>query len=156
MTEYIFTGVVLPERAQISFNRDSEVEHIGTGMNANIAIKVLLNQISVWLDTESETNIYDLKNIVANCVRRELSIFGFIKGYAYDVDISRVQNRQKNIDTVFGIDIPIVSKRTRDDAVIERVGLIYSKCSGDAGVLLGRCFEDLRLAMKFPGNPPAN
>jgi hypothetical protein len=73
-----------------------------------------------------------------------------VKGFAYDVEVTRVLNRERKIDRIFGIDIPIIAHRNKAIDLIERLNAIRNKTFGSDGVLLHRCFNDLTSAMKNP------
>jgi hypothetical protein len=89
MTPYLFQGLVLPERAQLSLQCALRFTHVTSGVAATARVSVVLNQIAVWIDTEVEWDIVDLRNVVKNILQNELAIIAYLKGYAYDVEIRR-------------------------------------------------------------------
>ena len=90
MITYLFEGVVLPERAQISLNFGMAFEHLTTETQATARISIVLNQIAIWIDSKIEWNIFDLRNVVKNIVLNEIAIVGYLRGYAYEVEIRRI------------------------------------------------------------------
>jgi hypothetical protein len=150
MQTYLFEGVVLPERAQLSVQFSVQFTHITSGVTGKADVSVVLNQVAVWVDSEAEWDIFDLRNTVRNLLQNELAVIGYLEGYAYDLEITRVLNRTLGIDYVFGIDIPCIAERNKAIDKHERLTLIRQKSSGREGVLLHRCFNDLAMAMKSP------
>lgn len=150
MQTYLFEGVVLPERAQLSVRFSVEFMHITSGLTGKADISVVLNQVAVWVDSEAEWDIYDLRNTIRNLLQNELAVIGYLEGYAYDLEVTRVLNRTLGVDLVFGIDIPCIAERNKEIDKLERLTLIRQKSSGREGVLLHRCFNDLTMAMKIP------
>lgn len=148
MTTYLFLGLVHPERAQLTLNCSFGFTHLTSATKAIARISISLNQIAVWIDTEVAWDIYDLRNVVKSIVSHELEIIGFVKGYAYDVEIRRVLNPAHQIDYVFGVDIPCITERNKDIDLTTRITDIRSKINGPEGVYLHRCFADLVSAMK--------
>ena len=107
MQPYIFQGIVLPERAQLSLQFSVEFVHLSSGIRATAQVSILLNQAVIWVQTEYDWNIFDLRNIVTNIVQG-------LKGFAYDFELIRVLNQERATDYVFGIDIPCLAARGKD------------------------------------------
>lgn len=148
MTTYLFEGLVHPERANISLQCDFEFTHLTSGKNCQVKLSIRLNQIAVWIESESEWDVFDLRNVVRAVVAHELEVVGFVLGYAYEVEIKRVLNPSLDVDAVFGIDIPCITERNKDVDLVERLKEIRNKTYGSNGVFLQRCFADLSQAMK--------
>lgn len=148
MNIYLFQGIVHPERAQITLECAFPFTHLTSGAQCQARLSILLNQTAVWIETESEWDIFDLRNIVRAVVTHELELVGFIKGFSYEVEIKRVLNPALGVDYVFGIDIPCLSERNKDVDLAERLNELRPKTFGPDGVLLHRCFADLSQAMK--------
>jgi hypothetical protein len=148
---YLFQGVVLPERAQLTLTTAIGVVAETSDQYVEARISILLNQVAVWIDTEVEWDILDLRNTVRGVLQNELAIVGYVKGLAYDVEIRRVLNRGLGIDHVFGIEIPCIAQRTTgltDPTSV--LAEIRRKTVGPNGYLLYRCLNDLCSAMKHP------
>ena len=114
MEPYLFQGVVLPERAQLSLQFGLRFVHLVSGIPAIAKVSIILNQVAVWVESDYDWNVSDLRNVVKNIVFHQLAIVGYLKGYAYDFEITRVVNQSRGIDLVFGIDIPCLAKRGED------------------------------------------
>lgn len=148
MKPYIFQGVVLPERAQLTLQFELGFEHLSSGVKATAKVSILLNQVVVWIETDHDWDIFDLRNVVANIVRSQLQIIGYLKGYAYDFELTRVLKQEPPTDYVFGIDIPCLTERGKDVDFPEAFAKVRKKTTGRNGVYLNRCFGDLVSAMK--------
>jgi len=148
MEPYLFHGVVLPERAQLSLTFGVKFSHLASGINAEARVSIFLNQVAVWVDSEHNWDIFDLRNVVKNLVQGHLAMIGYLKGYAYDVEITRVLSRERSIDFVFGIDIPCITNRNPNIDLNEALLQLRDKTTGEHGVFMHRCFDDLVSAMK--------
>lgn len=149
MEPYLFTGVVLPERAQLSLQAGLGFTHLLTGINGTAKISIVLNQVAVWVESDHAWDIFDLRNIVKNIVHDQLAMLGYLKGYAYDFEVTRVLSQSRGIDQVFGIDIPCITERGTAVDLPAAMSKLSEKVSGPTGVLLSRCLKDLASSMKF-------
>lgn len=148
MVSYLYQGVVLPERAQVTLQVSKEFSHLSSGFSGSAAVSIILNQIAVWIKSENEWDIFDLRNVVKKIVQGQLDIIGYVQGYAYDSEITRVLCEEKNIDYVFGIGIPCLSERNKSMDLQAVVMRLYQQFGGDYGIYLQRSFSDLNSAMK--------
>ncbi|MBU9437956.1 hypothetical protein [Burkholderia multivorans] len=148
MEPYFFQGIVLPERAQLSLQFSLKFGHVHSGKQASARVSVVLNQVAVWIDTDDEWNVVDLRNVVNNIVRPHLDMLGFLLGHAYDLSITRVVNRERGVDYVFGIDTPCISPAAEKLDVEAELLKLRDKTIGPNGIYLNRCFGDLVSAMK--------
>lgn len=150
MTRYLFQGSVLPKRASLSFGAPArDFIHYTSDKSLTAKIDIILNEVAVWIDTEQEWNIYDLRNVVYTILQNDLAILSFITGYAYQLEITRALNKELSIDRVFGIEIPCIEERNKGVDIMARFEEIVSKVSGADGMYLHRCFTDLVSAMKM-------
>ncbi len=148
MEPYFFHGTVLPERAQLSLQFSLKFGHVHSGKRASARVSIVLNQVAVWIDTEDEWDVVDLRNVVINIVRPHLDMLGFLLGHAYDLSIARVVNRERGVDYVFGIDTPCLAPRAEAIDVDAEILKLRDKTIGPHGIYLNRCFGDLVSAMK--------
>ena len=146
---YLFTGVVLPERAQLSLKFGLRFSILASGEKADAKVSVILNQIAVTVETNSEIDIFDLRNVVKNILQGHLAMIGFIHGHTYDFEVTRVINSQREIDFVFGIDIPDLSKRHASFNPETMLSRLRDRSIGEAGIFVRRCLNDLVFAMKY-------
>ncbi|WP_201296962.1 hypothetical protein [Billgrantia tianxiuensis] len=148
MEEYLFSGVVLPERAQLSMEFSLGFSHIGSGVSGVANVSIVLNQVVVWIDSCHDWNVFDLRNVVKTIVQNRLAMISYFKGYAYEFEIIRVLNKGRGIDYVFGIEIPCLEERGREIDLQESLFNLHDKTVGPNGVFLHRCLGDLVSAMK--------
>jgi hypothetical protein len=148
MEPYFFQGVVLPERAQLSLQYTLGFSHITSGVAGVAKVSVVLNQVAVWIESDHEWDIFTLRNVVKNLVQGHLDMVGYLKGYAYDFELTRVLNQSRSVDYVFGIDIPCLAERGKSLDLNEELIKLRDKTIGTSGVFLNRCFSDLASAMK--------
>lgn len=148
MDAYLFAGIILPERAQLSLQSARRFVHLSSGITGGVRVSILNNQLAVWVESDHDWDVFDLRNMVKTWVQNQLAIVGFVLGYAYEIEISRVLHQKKSIDYVFGIDIPCLASRSENLDVAAELERFERKCFGPNGVFLHRCFTDLSFAMK--------
>lgn len=148
MEPYLFYGVVLPERAQLSLQFALGFSHVVSGVEGVAKISIILNQIAVRVESEYNWDIFDLRNVVKNIVQNHLAMVGYLMGYAYDLEVTRVINQSREIDYVFGIDIPCLTERGKAINLRDTLVKLRDKTIGVNGVFLNRCFADLVSSMK--------
>jgi hypothetical protein len=148
MEPYVFYGVVRPERAQLSIQFALNFAHLASGVSAHAKVSIILNQVVVWVDSDHKWDIHDLRNVVQNIVQSHLAMVGYLRGYAYDCEITRVLNQFRDIDYVFGIDVPCLADRVKSADLHEALMKLRVKTEGVNGIYLQRCFSDLVSAMK--------
>ena len=150
MEPYLFYGVVRPERAQLTLSLELSFTHLSTGRPGKARVSVILNQAVVWVETEDAWDVFDLRNVVKGIIQTDLAMIGYLKGFAYDFEVTRVLNQSLGVDYVFGVDIPCIAKRGETIDLGVELSRLREKASGPHGVFLHRCFNDLASSMKHP------
>ena len=148
MEPYIFYGTVLPERAQLSLQCELEFSHVGSGVPGKAKLCIVLNQVVVWIESDYAWDIFDLRNVVKNIVQTQLAMVSFAKGFAYDFELTRAMNRERDIDYVFGVDIPVLAKRGENVDLGTELLLLREHSAGPNGVYVHRCLADLVSSMR--------
>jgi len=150
MSQYVLKGLVHPERAPLSVGpiKRQEIIHITTKKQLQIELNIVLNQITVWINSDEEWNLYDLRNIARNFVVTVCSVLSFIHGYYYEIEIIQILSKEKDIDLVFGIDTPCITNRAPVENLSKNFPSILEKTGGSEGIYYNRCFKDLNLALK--------
>jgi hypothetical protein len=148
MEPYLFSGVVRPERAGITLQFEFGFTHHVSGISGHAKVSILLNQVAVWVTSDHEWDIYDLRNVVKNIVSDHLAMVSYIRGNFYDLEISRVVNATRGVDYVLGVDIPYIVERNKSLEIAEVLPKLMKKTEGPFGAYLHRCFNDLVSAMK--------
>jgi len=148
---YFLDGMVHPERAQVPDRRISaKFRHAASGVDAKADVRIILNQVAVWVETEVEWNALDLRNVVKYLVQLEMDIVGYVLGHTYDVEIRRAICPETGVDVVFGVDVPCISELHRGVDLDARIAAMRPKLQGESGVFIHRCLRDLITAMKEP------
>ena len=109
-----------------------------------------MNELSIWIESVDEWDIFDLRNVVRYLTQTEMALLSYLTGCAYRVEIVRVTCQEREIDVVYGIDIPCITNRKRDLNFNTALTLLKQLCIGESGVYFGRCMNDLLLAMHLP------
>lgn len=111
--KYIFFGKVHPERATLTIsNVGGEIGANDIPFNGKLNVSIKLSQVIVELDTEAKLSTVDLRNTVETFVHTMVDVYGYLKGYAYSVELYSVYISEKGEHEVFGID---VIKITQDE-----------------------------------------
>ncbi|MEC5405800.1 hypothetical protein VOM14_09525 [Paraburkholderia sp. MPAMCS5] len=151
MYRYFLDGMVHPERAQIPDHRISaKFLHAASGIDAKADVRIILNQVAVWVETDVEWNPLDLRNAVRYFVQLEMDMVGYVLGHTYDVEIRRAICPEVGFDQVFGINVPCITELHRGVDLNTRIAAMRPKLQGESGVFLHRCLRDLITAMKEP------
>jgi hypothetical protein len=69
MEFYLFYGIVLPERAQLSLQLELKFLQPVYDRGIQAKISIVLNQVVVWVESEHEWDIFDLRNAVEDSSR---------------------------------------------------------------------------------------
>jgi hypothetical protein len=148
MPRVFFSGVVHPERASLSVsNINSTIVDADGRTKATITLNIYANQVTAAVDSEV-SDLYTLRNLVRSETEFVTSVAGFLFGYGYDVEITKVFDPQLKDTRVFGIDIPIVSERTKGRDTTALLNAIVPLCYGPDAVYLRRCLTDLSAALR--------
>jgi hypothetical protein len=148
MEPYLFYGVVLPERAQLTLQYAVEFSTAISGVKITVEVSILLNQVAVWVKSDYEWDIFDLRNTVTYIVQGHLALVGYLKGFVYDLEITRVLNLSRGIDYVYGIDIPCIAERNQPLDLKASLLRLQEKMVGPHGIFIHRCLNDLTSAMR--------
>lgn len=149
MEPYLFYGVILPERAQMSLNFELGFSHFSSGEEGEAKVSIVLNQLTVTVYTKTKWDIFDLRNVVKHIVQSHLGMIGYLKGYAYEFDVIRVLNPSLDIDYVFGIDVPCIAKPRESINLEMELNALRTKTVGENGMFIDRCLNDLVSSMKY-------
>jgi hypothetical protein len=111
--KYIFFGIVHPERATLTIsNIHGEIGAEDSHFKGIISVSIKLSQVAVEVDTDAKIATVDLRNTIENFVHTMVDVYGYLKGYAYTVEIFSVYVPETGKSEVFGID---VAKITQDE-----------------------------------------
>ena len=114
MNNYIFSGKVLPERANVSITPlEIKTGVIDSGISDTAIISIAVSQVSVIFNTNSDSDLMTLKNTVESLVRNLVDVYGYLSGRGYDIEITSVVDPEGK-HTVFGVGILELEKSQRD------------------------------------------
>lgn len=150
MPQYILKGIVHPQRATLSLSRPikEKVTHLSSKKELCIELNIVVNQITIWIESTEEWNLDDLRNIGRAFTITICSILTFIYGYYYEVEIIQMLYKEKGTDHIFGIDTPCISNRDSIKDFKAKFEDIINITNGKLGIYLQRCFKDLNSALK--------
>lgn len=121
---------------------------MASGLPGKAKVNILLNQVVVWIEVDREWDVFDLRNVVKNILQNNLAMLSYLKGYAYELEITRVLNPNRGVDYVFGIGIPCIEERGKLIDLDKELAELRGKMVGADGVFVGRCLNDLVSSMK--------
>lgn len=155
MKKLFLSGTLHPERAMLSVgNLEHELMAPDGKKQGRIKFNIYNNQITAFVEWENDSeDIYTLRNITKAGVELITNVVGFLKGYAYDVEIAKIFDGELDLSFVFGVQIPALEERNKDRDG-STVNHIYPLCFGSEGVYLRRCLGDLSMAIKHPDDTP--
>jgi hypothetical protein len=150
MPKWVFTGTVYPERAWFGIEPllqlQSSFPDFDTRISAVLSIGV--SKISCVVNTDSEVDLWTLRNMVDQLVAGVVDAAGYLMGRGYDLEIEAATNPETGEHTVFGVSIPIL-EATTSDREIPLLNLL--ELSGGSPPL-ARALADLRRAAREPSD----
>lgn len=147
MRRLTFTGTIRPERAVLSIGKIAHEIQLASGNKCVVMFDAYNNQLTAVVECDYKEDIYTLRNVVKSTVELVTDIIGFIRGYAYDVEVVKVVSEDLSLSHVFGIDIPALAERNKG-VEPEAVNHVYPLCMDTEGMYLKRALSDLAMAMR--------
>lgn len=153
MTEpaiYVFSGVVLPERAYVHIHDPirRDFRNVDAGINGTIQISIIKNQISVVLQLNQKyADILTLKNVIVDTIYCLTDSICFEMACALHVDIRSVLDIQSGQSAVFESVIPAM---TGDENELQEIRLFPIFDVAGREPLFGRAIGDYRSAIDRP------
>ncbi|UVM48327.1 hypothetical protein LOY38_18260 [Pseudomonas sp. B21-015] len=149
MENYFLQGIVLPERARFDTEWGLKGQHLSSGVFFSVKVSIVCNQVALWLEADKELSVVDLKNFANYVVFDQLHVYSFLMGCTLDFQLTRVINKEREVDYVYGIENPVLFGR-RDiaelDAPIQKIRALQV---GQDGALIHRALSDLSSAMRY-------
>ena len=85
MNKYMFSGKILPERAPIDIVLNGiKMDAIDAGISGTVNVSIIASQVSVIINTNSDSDIGTLKNYVEYLVKSLVDAIGYLYGRGYD------------------------------------------------------------------------
>lgn len=155
MKRFLFSGIVHPERLGLTLGTIDQMlaSQDGTKLGS-MKFSIQNSQITAVMEWENDSeDIFTPRNILKTFVEPILNITEFLKGYAFDIEITKVFESDLNEIRVFNNDIPALAERNKTRELTEAKN-VYPLCSGPEGIYLRRCLGDLNMAMKHADDTP--
>ena len=152
MREIIFSGVVHPERAQVSLSQSTQyLTDIGGNNIGTLIVEISVSQITAHLTTPREDiDLFTWRNSLQPRVEVLVDSFGFLVGSGYEIEIIKAYDLNTRKDHIYGVNIETLPACKTNDELKEKYALISSLFKGVEGGLLQRCLADLRMAIRNP------
>jgi hypothetical protein len=151
MKRYYFSGIVHPERALMSVEvvpiliQTSDGKDFGT-----LKFNIYNNQLTAVLECDDDSaDLLTLRNHIKVQISSVVNVMGFLKGRAYDIEITKVFNENLDETEIFGIEIPVLEQRNIEIDLNQAANHIHRLLIGVDGIYLRRCFEDFILSMRY-------
>ncbi len=147
MATLIFSGRVIPERADVSISVP-ELPLITPGgeFSGKMLLSIICSQILVKLDiSDTNINVPTIKNSIEPIVRGLVDAYGYLTGRGYDIEITSVINQTGQYH-VFGVEEEALAKiKGERPLTYQELFYIMAKCHQ-----LQRALGDLREAIRVP------
>ena len=151
---YTFSGLVHPERADVNIVLPEQIiTSLDGSFSGRVALNIQRSQIGVVVRMDNPVeDIKTLKNGVRDFVKSAVDLLGYFMGCGYDVEIIQVVDDKTLRQTVFGVDVPILSAyREKLNESGENKFLEFFQMAATAeGMFLRRAINDLSSAIKSP------
>lgn len=147
---YALNGTVRPPRAQITVDPFSVVAVDDDTGYTDFTFSIANNEIACWAQSQFEWNIDRLKNVVRHILEAKFSMFGFVFGNGYEIEIDAVLTPNLDTHRVYGIDVAALRHQGSLDeayAEVDRLGKIVQQ---EFGALVTRSLIDFSSALKDP------
>jgi hypothetical protein len=131
MRRFFFSGVVHPERLGLTLGTIDQMLASQDGAKlGDMKFSIQNSRITAVMEWENDSeDIFTLRNILKTFVEPILNITGFLKGYAFDIEITKVFESDLKEIRVFNNDIPALAERNKTRDLTEAKN-IYPLCSG--------------------------
>jgi len=145
--KYIFSGRVLPERANVTVDPlQIKSNHGEAGLELDIKLSIGASQISAEaVINKGSTDIFTFKNIVEASVSAIVDAYGYISGRGYDIEIASVVDENAN-QTVFGVGVPAL-EANKKERPLDFAGILRNFANSR---FLVPALADLREAIRSP------
>jgi hypothetical protein len=156
MKKFFLSGTVRPERAVLDISNLAHEFNSKDGKKEGlIKFNIFKNQITCFIEWENEKeDIYTIRNIAKASIELITNVVGFLKGYAYDVEITKIFDGDLELSFIFGINIPSLEIRNESRDFSSALVNIYLLCFDSEGVYIRRCLDDLNMAIKRLDDTP--
>lgn len=145
--EYTFIGLVLPERAQMSYEFSVNINTDSSG-NGEFSCSVINNQLLSTMKLEEDMDVMTLRNFAHNIIQNHFSLLGFYTGIFYDITINRIYNESRSVNYVYGVENTDIKELWGCQDLRAMLDENLPKTYGHSGVLVSRALNDLMNALR--------
>ncbi len=149
--KYVFHGRVLPERANVEITGGPIIGiQTSTGFDLRVSFEIRKSLISIHVKSYGEINDFEeVRNFLLDYIRLHTDAYGYIKGYAYDAEITSVSGENNKPYIIFGVGIKelIDESSKRPFQNIDKIILL---AINDKYRFLHGTLSNLRLSIKYP------
>ena len=154
MTEqfhYQLTGKIIPERVGFSLsNVMGTVSVPEFEIECNFSLSIELSIISLKIITEKEIiDFATIRNVLRDLVRLYTDTFGYLHGYAYEIEITSISGKENKPHHIFGVELKEIEDdfSNRPDKKFDEIAQLMH---GGNNNELRLALNDFRLSMQHP------
>ncbi|MCV0411255.1 hypothetical protein [Nitrosopumilus sp.] len=151
--KYVFHGRVLPERADVEITGGPIIGiQTSTGYDLRISFEIRKSLISIHVTSFGEiTDFAEVRNFLLDFVRLHTDSYGYIKGYAYDAEITSVSGENNQPYIIFGVGIKELTDEESKRA-FQKIDKIILLAIQDKYRFIYGTLANLRLSIKYPSD----
>jgi len=154
MFQYVFTGLVHPERTHVGINSGPLKVEFPDGTHIEVKFEISWAQINVLVNSEIERNIMDLRFTIEELVTAQVDFLGYKNGCGYQVEITSCMDVKKKTPIVFGVAVEDFHSEYQKTKELPDFEATYQTEANLAFTIvpLRRALHDLTQAMRGPGD----
>jgi hypothetical protein len=119
MSRWAFFGRVVPERIPLSIGTPITWtwETVGLGIKMDVGFCIADGQLVCNTTiTQGAADARTVRNLVEQQIRSVVDLIGYLHAVRYDVDIISAVNLETGDRVVFGINVPVLTDRRKDES----------------------------------------
>jgi hypothetical protein len=157
MYKYQLSGKIHPERVDFTIGTKLPlcIEHGEFGIKGKVVLEIRNSNITISFDSQTEYSSSDtgsletLKNILEESVRMIVDAYGYVRSYAYEVEITNIKNLDSSLNYQFGVrgEWNILKD---DESVDKEFSRILGLFTVPENAAIGDVLADFRRAIKYP------
>lgn len=157
MHTYQLSGKIHPERVNFTIGTKLplSIEHGEFGIKGEITLEIRNSNIIISFDSQNEYlssdtgSLETLKNILEESVRMVVDIYGYVRSYSYEVEITDIKNFGSSLNYQFGVrgEWNILKD---DKSANEEFSRILNLFTVPGNGTIGDVLADFRRAIKYP------
>jgi hypothetical protein len=157
MYKYQLSGKIHPERVDFTIGTkvSLSITHGEFGIKGEILLEIKNSNITISFDSKNEYfssdtgSLETLKNILEESVRTIVDIYGYVRSYAYEVEIINIKNLDSSLDYTFGVRGEWNINKDNDATNQEFLKILHLFSAPNNGYI-SNVLADFRRAIKYP------